>query len=88
MNQKTSHNLTIKTIFTFAVMLPLFCLTIAKADGILLPEKPATNWEKQAFPLGNGRLDAQRTFFGNRSRGISCVFAVIARSFTTKQSKM
>ena len=52
MNQKTSHHHTIKTIVTFAVMLRLFCLTIAKGDDILLPEKPATNWEKQALPFG------------------------------------
>ena len=68
MNQKTSHHHTIKTVFTFAVMLPLFCLTIAKADdkhtdGILLHEKPATNWEKEVLPLGNGRLGARGTFF-------------------------
>ena len=63
MNQKTSHHHTIEAIFTFAVMLPLFCLTIAKVDDILLPEKPATNWEKQALPLGNGRSGTQRTFF-------------------------
>jgi len=44
-------------------MLPLFCLTIAKGDDILLPEKPATNWEKEALPLGNGRLGALGTSF-------------------------
>ena len=63
MHQKTSHHHTIKTIFTSAVMLPLFCLTIAKGDDILLPEKPATNWEKEALPLGNGRLGALGTSF-------------------------
>ena len=56
MIHKTSHHHTFKTVFTFAVMLLLFSLTIAKANNILLHEKPAANWEKQAFPLGNGRL--------------------------------
>ena len=62
MNQKTSHLHTIRTIFKFAVMLPLLCLTIVKGDDILLHEKPATNWEKQVFSLGNGRLGARETF--------------------------
>ncbi len=39
-----------------AVILSLFCLTLAQADDILWLEKPATNWEKEALPLGNGRL--------------------------------
>ena len=29
---------------------------IAQADDVLWLAKPATNWEKEAFPLGNGRL--------------------------------
>ena len=49
-------------------MLPLFCLIIAKGDDILLPEKPAMNWGKEASPLGNGRLDGQGTSFCNLFR--------------------
>jgi alpha-L-fucosidase len=61
MIRKTSHHRIVMTILTFAVMLPVFCPTIAKAndihtDEVLLLEKPAANWEKEAFPLGNGRL--------------------------------
>jgi hypothetical protein len=29
---------------------------MAKAYDVLFLGKPATNWEKEAFPLGNGRL--------------------------------
>ncbi len=49
------------TLFRLAVMLPLFFGCQAKqedqaTDRFLLLEGPATNWEKEAFPLGNGRL--------------------------------
>jgi len=63
MNQKTSHHHTIKTVFTFAVILPLFCLIIAKGDDILLPEMPATNWQKEALPLENSCFWALRERF-------------------------
>jgi len=56
MIQKTSRHHLVMTILAFAVMLPLFCQTNARADGILFHDKPATNWEKEALPLGNGRL--------------------------------
>ena len=60
-SEKTSHQHVFMMIFACAVLPPLFCLTMAKsddrqADGIILHEKPATNWEKEALPLGNGRL--------------------------------
>ena len=42
-----------KSTGLIAVLLPLLCLTKAKADAILLLEKPTANWEKEAFPLGN-----------------------------------
>jgi len=53
---KTSGHHAAKTVFTFAVMLSLCCLAVGKADDIVLLGKPAANWEKEAFPLGNGRL--------------------------------
>ena len=61
MIQKTSRNHIFMTVLTFAFALPLFCLTKANADdkhtdSILLHKKPATSWEKEALPLGNGRL--------------------------------
>ena len=56
MNHKTFPFQIVKTRALCAVMLPLFCLTLAKADDILWLDKPATNWEKEAMPLGNGRL--------------------------------
>jgi len=37
-------------------MLRLFCPAAAKADDILFLDRPAANWEKEAYPLGNGRL--------------------------------
>ncbi len=51
-----SNHHPLRTIFIFTVVLPLFCLAIAKADDVLWFDKPAANWEKEAFPLGNGRL--------------------------------
>ena len=56
MNQNTSHYHTFMTSLTLAVMLTFFCMGRAKAHDILLLEEPAANWEKEAFPLGNGRL--------------------------------
>jgi alpha-L-fucosidase 2 len=45
-----------KTVFLL-VAVPLFaCLSLGKADDVIWLDKPATNWEKEAFPLGNGRL--------------------------------
>jgi alpha-L-fucosidase 2 len=45
-----------KMVVMLAALPPLFCPTFASADDILLLDKPAANWEKEAFPLGNGRL--------------------------------
>ena len=50
-----------KTILAYAMVTSLICMSMAKASGkpahdILLLDKPATDWEKEAFPLGNGRL--------------------------------
>jgi len=44
------------TIFASTVMLSLCCLAMGEADDIILLGKPAANWEKEAVPLGNGRL--------------------------------
>lgn len=62
MIKKTTHHRIVMTILTFAVMLPVFCTGLTKADDILLLDKPAANWEKEAFPLGNGRMGC--TIFG------------------------
>jgi len=56
MIEKTLQDLFPKTVVAIAALLPLFCLTVASADGVLFLAKPAANWEKEAFPLGNGRL--------------------------------
>jgi len=61
MIQKTSHYRICITTLAFAVLLSSFCLSKAHGDdkdntGVLLLQKPAVNWEKEAFPLGNGRL--------------------------------
>ena len=61
MTQKTSLGHTSITIAVFAIALPLFFLTQAHANEkpanrVLWYEKPARNWEKEALPLGNGRL--------------------------------
>ncbi len=56
MNQNMSQSQSLKIVFSFAVMLSFFCLISAQADDILWLETPAANWEKEAFPLGNGRL--------------------------------
>jgi len=45
-----------KTIFLLAAVLLISCLSSAKADDVVWIDKPAANWEKEAFPLGNGRL--------------------------------
>jgi len=56
MKQIESHYHGIKRMVVFAVLLPLLCWAMVRADDILLLEAPAANWEKEAFPLGNGRL--------------------------------
>lgn len=56
MNQKTPCHRHLKRIFTFVLTLLISCPILTKADDVLLLEKPAANWEKEAFPLGNGRL--------------------------------
>jgi len=59
MIQKTSHPFSMAMLL-FAAALPLVCLPPAKADNAradcLTFHAPATNWEKEALPLGNGRL--------------------------------
>jgi len=54
--QKTPHHHTFRTIFIYTIMLSSFFPTATDGDDVLLLEKPAANWEKEAFPLGNGRL--------------------------------
>lgn len=49
------------TIAAFSVLMTVFCASAARAGDedaarVLLLRKPAANWEKEAFPLGNGRL--------------------------------
>jgi alpha-L-fucosidase 2 len=56
MNQIESQYHGAKSIVVFAVLLPLLGWAMVRADDILLLKAPATNWEKEAFPLGNGRL--------------------------------
>ncbi len=61
MIHQTSRNHICATVVTLAVLLPLFCQSGATADdreaaGVVWLSKPAANWEKEAFPLGNGRL--------------------------------
>lgn len=56
MIHKTPHHHVFVALLTLAIVLPLFCLTRARADDILLHHQPAVNWEKEALPLGNGRL--------------------------------
>ena len=53
---ETSRRRAFKTVFLLAAVLLLSCLSIAKADDVLFLQQPAANWEKEAFPLGNGRL--------------------------------
>jgi len=53
--------LNIATGITCIILLPILCATRLKADdknaaNVLLLDRPAANWEKEAFPLGNGRL--------------------------------
>ena len=53
---ETSGRHAAKTVFLLAAVLLLSCLSSAKADDVVWLDKPAANWEKEAFPLGNGRL--------------------------------
>jgi len=59
-NKSMYHRIGI-TLFTFAVLLPLLCIGQAVADDVILLGKPATDWQKEAFPLGNGRLGCKVT---------------------------
>ncbi len=43
-------------ILALAITIPLVCIHWARADDILMLDTPATNWQKEAYPLGNGRL--------------------------------
>lgn len=54
--QKTSGHHIRAAILMFTIAMHFSYAGIAKAGDILLLEKPAANWEKEAFPLGNGRL--------------------------------
>jgi len=61
MIHQTSRNRIRPTVVTLVFLLSLFSLTKANADdreaaGVVWLGKPAANWEKEAFPLGNGRL--------------------------------
>ena len=54
---KASHNPLVQTIVALAILPLLSCPSAARAaDDILFLGKPATSWEKEALPLGNGRL--------------------------------
>jgi len=56
MIQKVSRYRFVVSMVAACFMLPVVCVAGVKADDILLLNKPAANWEKEAFPLGNGRL--------------------------------
>jgi len=53
MHTKPSHRHAIVTFLTLAALIPLGKV---RADDVLFLGKPAVTWEKEAFPLGNGRL--------------------------------
>ncbi|MCF7956863.1 MAG: glycoside hydrolase family 95 protein [Phycisphaerae bacterium] len=46
----------IRVIFTFAVIFSFLGVRLTEADDIIWIDKPAVDWQKEAFPLGNGRL--------------------------------
>ena len=55
----TSPRIRPTTLFlTTAALLTLTSLASAAEDLSLWYDKPATNWEQQALPIGNGRLGA------------------------------
>ena len=61
MIQKTSHCHIHGGVLAIAVLQFFLCMTQANADGrrtarVLFLDKPAANWQKEALPLGNGRL--------------------------------
>ena len=63
MIQKMPHAHTLMTILAFIVVSPLFCPVKTQADEapaqrILWYTRPAQDWEKEALPIGNGRLGA------------------------------
>jgi len=54
--EKALNKTLTKRIVAVVALTPLFCLNLAPADDVLFLDRPAANWEKEAFPLGNGRL--------------------------------
>jgi alpha-L-fucosidase 2 len=61
MDHHTPLSVALVTVAAFAALMTVFCVPRADADDgatsrVLLLGKPAANWEKEAFPLGNGRL--------------------------------
>jgi len=56
MNQPWFPQQIIQRTVTVAMVLLLLRLPTAAADDVLWLAEPAGNWEKEAFPLGNGRL--------------------------------
>jgi len=56
MSKQAAHRHVGGVLLTAVSLLALPCPAIADAPDILFLTKPATNWEKEAFPLGNGRL--------------------------------
>ena len=56
MIEKAPQNLFAKVVIAVLALTPLFCANLAPADDVLFLDKPAANWEKEAFPLGNGRV--------------------------------
>ena len=54
---KALHTSPGQTVVTLALLALLLCSSAATtADDLFFLGKPATNWEKEAFPLGNGHL--------------------------------
>ncbi len=53
---ETSGRYAAKTLWLLPAVLLFSCLGSATADDVIWLDKPAANWEKEAFPLGNGRL--------------------------------
>ncbi|HUV63819.1 MAG TPA: glycoside hydrolase N-terminal domain-containing protein [Sedimentisphaerales bacterium] len=56
MNQPWFPQQIIQRTVTVAMILLLLRLPTVAADDVLWLAEPAGNWEKEAFPLGNGRL--------------------------------
>ena len=56
MNKQVSHKHLAGLFLVIAVLIALPWPAGAETDDHLFLANPATNWEKEAFPLGNGRL--------------------------------